>query len=384
MRTLRTLGWVLGAVAVAAAALGVGAVIARRLTDPPAPRTYNLVIRDVVTDGDSVVLVLDQTRQTIAPGAYTLLFEGGGWVQLSEEIEQRGPGRVARRATKLSTGLMPAVGDRVSWSGIYFTTPAEAGLDAEDVQLPTPAGTAPAWLIKGDHSETWAIHIHGLGSPRSGPLRGAQVAAALGYTSLVVTYRNDGDGPWVGTGRSTLGATEADEVAAAVQFATAHGAQRIVLFGWSMGAAIALQLAADPLHSRDIKALVLESPVLDWVATVKANCARAGLPAAAGLLAVPWLALHQLARAIGLPESIPLGSLNWIARAHELETPTLILQGTRDDSAPVNVTRMLAGIRADIVRLEEFDAGHSMTWNSDPGRWHTVVSSWLTAQLPKA
>jgi pimeloyl-ACP methyl ester carboxylesterase len=376
------LAWMLGGLA--ASTLGVGAVIARRLTAPPATRTFNLTIRDVETEDGAVVVVLDQTRQTIARGSYTLLFESGGWAQLSEDVEHRGPGLVARRATKLSTGLMPAIGDRVSWSGIYFTTPAEAGLDAEDIQVQTPAGTAPAWLINGDDPGTWAIHIHGLGSPRSGPLRGAQVAAALGYTSLVVTYRNDGEGPWAGTRRSTLGATEVDDVAAAVQFATEHGAQRIVLFGWSMGAALALQLASDAHHSPLIKALVLESPVLDWIATVKANCARAGLPAAAGLLAVPWLALDPLSRTIGLPGPIPLGSLNWIARAHELETPTLILQGTRDDSAPANVSRTLAGIRADTVHLEEFDAGHTMTWNSDPERWKTTVSSWLTARLPKA
>ncbi len=326
------------------------------------------------------MVVLDQTRQTIARGSYTLLFEGGGWAQLSEDVEQRGPSLVARRATKLSAGLLPAIGDRVSWSGIYFTTPAEAGLDAADVQFPTPAGTAPAWLIKGDDPETWAIHIHGLGSPRSGPLRGAQVAAALGYTSLVVTFRNDGDGPWAGTGRSTLGATEVDDVAAAVQFAIANGAQRIVLFGWSMGAAIALQLAADPRYSPRISALVLESPVLDWIETIKANCARAGIPAAFGLLAVPWLAFGPLARQVGLPRPISLRSLNWNTRAHELETPTLILHGTRDDSAPIGPSRVLAGLRGDIVELEEFDAGHTMTWNSDPARWESLVTSWLRAR----
>lgn len=380
MRTLRTLGWILGAVA--ATKLGIGALIARRLTAPPGPRAFDLVIRDVETSGNGLTIVLDRTRQTTSRGLYSLLFESGGWAQLSDDPIERGADRIARRVTTLSAGLTPSIGERVSWSGIFFLAPAEAGLHAEEINVGTPAGATPAWLIAGDDesASTWAIHIHGLGSPRSGPLRGARIAAELGYTSLVVSYRNDGEGPRTCTGRSTLGAAEADDVDAAVQFAAEHGARLIVLFGWSMGAAIALQLAADPARHPLIVALVLESPVLDWVATVKANCARAGLPAVAGLLAVPWLSLGPLARTIGLPGPVPLRSFDWLTRAHELQTPTLILHGTRDDSAPIDVARRLAFIRADLVRLAEFQAGHTLTWNSDPDRWQNTVTSWLTAQ----
>jgi len=369
---------------VAAAALGAGALIARAVTAPPAARSYDLVIRELERDQGSLVVVLDRTRQTTARGKYSLLFEQGGSAQLAEEVAERGPDRVARRVTNLSAALAPSNGDRVSWSGIYFATPADAGLVAEDVHLPTPVGSVPAWLIEGDGegARTWAIHIHGLGSPRSGPLRGALVAAGLGYTSLVVSYRNDGEGPRTGAGRSMLGASEVDDVDAALKFAVERGAQRLVLFGWSMGATIALQLAADPTRRPRVNALVLESPVLDWIATVKANCARAGLPATAGLLSVPWLMLTPLARAIGLPGPIPLRSLDWIARSRQLETPTLVLHGTRDDSAPFSVAMALSERRPDIVQLEEFDAGHTMTWNSDPDRWQNVVASWLKTQLP--
>ncbi|SFS16598.1 Alpha/beta hydrolase family protein [Microbacterium sp. cf046] len=380
---MKMLGWMLGAVA--ASALAVGGVIARRLTAPPARRRFELVIRDVEMEPESVVVVVDRNRQTIRRGSYALLFEDGGWAQLADDVTDRGPERVERRVTKLSAGLRPSVGDRASWSGIYFATPAEAGIEAQKVDLPTPVGIAPAWLLEGtgQNASTWAIHIHGMGSPRSGPLRGARVADELGYTSLVLSYRNDGDGPSVGGRRSMLGAAEVDDVAAAVHFAVSRGAQRVVLFGWSMGAAIALQLVLDAAISPHIDALVLESPVLDWVATVKANCVRAGLPAAAGWLAVPWLAFGPLSRAIGLPGPIPFRVLSWMAHAHELETPTLILHGTRDDSTPLQSARALAEIRPDSVHLEEFDAGHTMTWNSDPERWERIVSSWLSTRLPK-
>ncbi len=51
-----------------------------------------------------------------------------------------------------------------------------------------------------------------------------------------------------------------------------------MLFDWSMGAAITLQLADHPRHHDLIAALVLDSPVLNWTEVIKANCARSGLP----------------------------------------------------------------------------------------------------------
>ncbi|WP_125132039.1 alpha/beta fold hydrolase [Microbacterium sp. 10M-3C3] len=378
MRALIALAGVMAAAA--SLSLGLGLVIARRLTAAPSSRRSDLIIRGVERDGDRQAIVLDRSDQTESSGVFTLLFPGGGWLQLSTEVLNRGPERVARIVARTSPGFRPSTEERGSWSGIYFMTLADAGLTEHDVGISTPSGIAEAWRIagNGENSTTWAIHIHGLGSPRAGTLRGVQVATDQGYTSLVVSYRNDGEGPHHGSGRSTLGATEVDDVDAAIQYAVRHGAQQIVLFGWSMGAQIALQLATRPQHQQVIAGLVLESPVLDWVAAIKANCARAGLPAAAGLLALPWLAAPFLARAIGLPACIPLRDLDWIARAHELAVPTLILYGKDDDSAPAAVSRELAVLRPDLVQLELFDAEHTSTWNSDRDRWRSTVATWLT------
>lgn len=364
----------------AAGALGIGWVIARRLTAPVGPRAFDLTIRDIEHDHRIQRVVLDRTDQTTADGIYNLWLEHGGWAQLSAEVADRGPGRIARTVTGTSFGLGLVAGDRASWSGIYYATPADAGLDARDIPVTTPVGPCPAWRIDGDPS-IWAIHIHGLGSSRAGTLRGVQVAADLGYTSLVVTYRNTAEGPRVGTGRTTLGYTETGDVDEAIGYAVRRGAERIVLFGWSMGAAIALQLAARPRHDGLITALVLDSPVLDWTETIKANCARSGLPPTAGVLAVPWLAVDPLAHMVGLSEPIPLRQYDWITRAAELTTHTIILHGTRDSSAPIRLSQALRDQRHDIVTLETFDADHTISWNSDPERWRAVVSRWLTSQL---
>ncbi|WP_229117396.1 alpha/beta hydrolase [Enemella dayhoffiae] len=322
--------------------------------------------------------MLDRTEQTTAPGIYNLWFEHGGWAQLWAEIVDRGPDRVARRITDTAPGRTPKAGDRASWSGIYYATPADAGIRARDITIPAPAGPCPTWRIDGE-SSTWAIHIHGLGSTRAGTLRGVLAATELGYNSLVVSYRNTAEGPRVGTVRSTLGDAETPDVDEAIGYAVRRGAQRIVIFGWSMGAAIALQLADHPRHQGLIAALVLDSPVLNWAEVVKTNCARSGLPAAAGHLAIPWLTLAPLARTVGLPGRIPLRSFDWTSRAADLATPTLILHGSRDDSVPIRLSQALREARPDLVELETFDAGHTLCWNTDPDRWQRTATTWLNA-----
>lgn len=379
MRVL--LGLAAGAGAVAAAAAGMGFVIARRLTAPVSGRVFDLMVRDVVAHGDDEAVVLDRTSQTSAPGLYNLWLEGGGWVRLGGVVAEDDA-----TVTRLVTAVVPAGslhrGERASWSGIYYRDPADAGLDAEDVIVHTPVGPAPAWLIPGagGQSQHWAIHIHGMGSPRAGTLRGVQVASEAGLTSLVVTYRNDGEGPTVGSGRSTLGTTEAEDVRAALRFARAQGARRITLFGWSMGAAIALQLAADAEFDGVIDRLVLESPVLDWQATINANCRRACLPSWLGILARPWLQNRLLGRVLGLPSEISLVSFDWLNRADELSVPTLILHGVDDSSAPGSMSSALTRIRPDLVHLAEFDSDHTMSWNSDRDGWRGSALRWFAAK----
>ncbi|WP_411700480.1 alpha/beta hydrolase [Conyzicola sp.] len=339
---------------------------------------YDLTIRDVDRSGDQPIVVLDRNSQTATRGDYCLLLESGDLVRLSSNVEDRGPALVGREALLDPCQTLEA-GMRASWSGINFLNPQDAGLEATEVDVPTVVGPAPAWLVpsQGSPSNTWAIHIHGLGSPRAGTLRGVQVAVAAELTSLVVSYRNDGDGPTVGTGRSELGSTELQDVRAAVCFARDNGAHQVIVFGWSMGGAIALQLADDPALRGVIAGLVLESPILDWVSTIKANCVRAGLPAWVGPLALPWLSSRLLSRVTGLRNSVDLHRFDWIARADELTVPTLILHGRGDTSSPFELSTRLWSLSPDVVDLEAFEADHTMTWNSDRERWPTVVTAWL-------
>lgn len=137
----------LGTGLVATTAAGVGRAITRRLTAPVSPRRFDLTVRDIEHDNDGDLVLLDRTDQTTADGIYNLWFEHGGCAQLSTDIIGRGPTRVARRITGLTSGSTPKAGDRTSWSGIYYATPADAGLHARDITI-TTSGLTPL-LMRG-------------------------------------------------------------------------------------------------------------------------------------------------------------------------------------------------------------------------------------------
>lgn len=369
----------LGALAALGLALGgLGFVIARRVTAPVSPRRFDLVVRGVDASGATPIVILPRTAKTAVVGKFNLILESGEWVRLGTHVHDVGAGLIGRDVAELELPASLVPGVRASWSGIYFRTPADAGLKAEEVDILTPAGPAPAWLIAPEEpgAGDWAIHVHGLGSPRAGTLRGVQVAAHAGLTSLVVSYRNDGEGPTFGSGRSTLGALESDDVEVAVRYALENGARRIVLFGWSMGGAIALQLADRPGVREHLSGIVLESPVLDWVETIKVNCARAGLPRWGGALAVPWLDSPVLSPLAGLAAPIPTESFTQVIDPSGVAVPILLFHGAVDMSAPVKTTHEFAR-RAPSVDLVVLEADHTFTWNVDPNRWRERASAWL-------
>ncbi|NWL29127.1 hypothetical protein DM794_19020 [Paenarthrobacter ureafaciens] len=267
------------------------------------------------------------------------------------------------------------------WSGYVYSEPHQLGLPWRDVDIPVEVGVAPTWRFDSppsDRAGTWAIHIHGMGGRRAGCLRGIPVARRLGLTSLVVSFRNDGDAPPSSDKRYRLGETEWRDVEAAINYAVAEGAERIVIFGWSLGAALALQAAALSAHAPRIVGMVLDAPVFDWRSTLRANAKAAGLPRPLVQLGFAILQSKALRWVTGLAEPIHLDALDWLARAAELQKPILILHGRNDDTTPFEVSKMAATMRSDLVSLVEFESvGHSLEWNFDPDKWEHSVENWF-------
>ena len=369
--------------AVVAAASGLGIYFARQVVTPARTRDANLEILAVTKSEHGRQVILPANADTTVEGTYSLYFDGGDGHARIGAIRSYVPreGTVARDVEEVYSGDLAAA-RRGWWSGSIYPSPAAVGLPEEEVQIPVENGTAPAWLVRTPGAQTWAIMVHGRGARRTECLRAVRTAREAELTSLLISYRNDGEAPYASDGRYGLGLTEWHDVEAAIRYALDHGARDVVLFGWSMGGAISLQAADRSPLRRYIRAMVLDGPVINWLDVLSHHAKVNRIPAQAGRLG-QWLISNAAGRALtGLAAPLDLKSMDWVTRAEEIRIPTLILHSKDDDFVPYGPSAELAGKNPGVITFEPFtQAGHTKEYNVDPGRWERVVLGWLNNAL---
>ncbi|WP_248125367.1 alpha/beta hydrolase family protein [Micrococcus lacusdianchii] len=379
-----------GAFVVAGASSALAGVFARAVVTPVRGHAEDTAVFAVVDGPDGLEVILPADRHTTAPGAYSLTYGQGEHVARIGAIRSHDPrdGTVQRVVEEVYSGdLRSAVRGRLT--GFVYPTPADAGLDATDVEVPVPGGVAPAWRIDpGPSAEPrpaeglWAVMVHGRGARRTEGLRAVPTAQRLGMTSLLVSYRNDGDAPDAEDARYGLGTTEWEDVAAAVRYALDQGARDVVLFGWSMGGAIALQFADRSDLAVRVRGIVLTGPVVDWMDVLRHQARLNRIPEAVGLLG-QWLLSNRAGRlATGMAAPVDLRALDWVTRADHVRVPTLILHSEDDEYVPVGPSMALAERNPELVRFVRFtQAGHTREQNVDPVKWDRTVRGFLRAVL---
>ena len=387
--------------AAAAVAIGCGiagvtaflaaAYFAREVVVPKTLRREDLQIRRVFRGADETLMVeLPASARTTARGRYSIWFaDGTGHACIGDVVSaEDAAGTVTRRVERVDSGDLGTAKAGI-WSGYVYPTPEPLGLPYSDVGIPVENGIAPAWKFtptkaSGD-SSIWAIHIHGLGGSKAGALRGVPVADRLGYTSLVVSLRNDRDSPASSDGRYHLGQTEWHDVEAAVSYAVGQGARQIVLFGWSLGASIGLQLAASSEFRHHMSRLVLNAPVIDWSSTLVANARSSGLPGWVARLGLHMLGSSGTRWITGLNAPLSFHTLDFLTRADELSVPILVIHNEGDRSTPFAISREFLTRRPELATLLTFPSSeHTQEWNSDPDGWDAVVESWLRNVPPSS
>lgn len=350
--------------------------VARRVVIP-ARRPADTEILAVDTGAQTIELT--RTPDTELPGRYGLFTSGThGYVKLGAVLGA--DATTVRR--KLLTQIEPGsqVDRSAAFSGWYYSTPSELHLPWENVLIGSPAGPCPAWLFPAE-STTWVIQIHGRGVTRAECLRAVPVLHAAGFPNLVVSYRNDGEAPRSRSGAYALGAHEWRDVDAAISFARRRGAERVILMGWSMGGAVALQTAVNSGNRDRIAGLILESPVVDWRSVLRFQAREAGMHAPLPDLAMSALSLPLTARLSGADGAIPFDSLDMVARADELSVPILILHSDDDGFVPADASHALQAARPDLVTMPAFSvARHTKLWNYDEAGWSAAITDWLAEQ----
>lgn len=377
--TLRAAVVVLAAaLAAVSAALAVITVrVARRVVTPSA-REIDTRIVDV--DVAAQTITLARTADTLLPGRYGLFTSGAGdYLKIGSVLSSTADTVTRKLLTEVHADAQLSAG--AIFSGWYFQRPDELHLPFTHEDIHTAAGTCPAWFFpagEDQRADTWVIQIHGRGTTRSECLRAVPVFHARGISSLVVSYRNDGEAPATRSGSYALGATEWRDVDAAIAWARRRGAARIILMGWSMGGAVALQAALGSAHRERIVGLVLDSPVVDWRSVLTFQARQLGLPGPVTGLAIETLGAGWAARATRADGGIPFDRLDIVARAAELRHPVLILHSDDDGFVPSTASHALARARPDVVELQVFrTARHTKLWNFDQQRWTDAIGDWL-------
>jgi alpha-beta hydrolase superfamily lysophospholipase len=367
-----------GAVLAAAAALSV--IVARTVIIPPSRRSYDMQIHHL--DEVSHTIVLSSTPDSRLPGEYSFWFsDDTGHARVGDIIEQDAR-TVTRSIEPADFGDLSAA-RRGRFNGWFYLDPGDLQLPFEDVPIGTPLGDAPAWLVPAEvpGATRWMIGVHGRGVRRQEALRGIIPFRAAGFTSLIVSYRNDGDAPRSDDYRYALGDREWVDVEAAMRYAIDHGAEEIVLMGWSMGGATVLQALTRSALGDHVVGVVLESPVVDWIATLDFQAELRRLPSAIRYGVITLFKYRWGGIFTGLAEPLDLERLDFVTRAQELDRPILILHSDDDGFVPSTASRALAVARPDIVSYEEFSvARHTKLWNYDRAKWEGAISRWI-AQL---
>jgi len=213
------------------------------------------------------------------------------------------------------------------------------------------------------------VFVHGRDADRRESLRILPSLQAADINVLVIDYRNDPGCPPDPAGQHRYGLSEWEEVEAAVKYVIGSGAKRVVIVGYSMGAALALQFLRQSPHASQVAGLILDSPMLDLAATINHQITNSRLPR--GLIASLSLLIH---RRFGLD----MNALNSLAASSELSTPILIIHGAEDRDIPCSLSEDLARARPDLVTFERFEgAAHVRSWNTDRHRYEAAVAKFL-------
>jgi pimeloyl-ACP methyl ester carboxylesterase len=343
---------------------GAGWYFASQLLTPSRVQEYPLIVRAV--DGNRVTLT--RTEDTERPIPLGLVWPDGH-ARLGE-IVRMDKATVVRRLDTVTRGSIRPGLRAYAGSFVFDGNPFTArALEFTDVVVPGELGPLPAWQVGPGSGGAWAIAVHGRGADRGEALRVLPTLCASGMTTLVLSYRNDVDAPASRDRIYHLGDTEWHDVAAAITYAGDRGATAIVLYGWSMGGAIVLNTLRRAPEAHLVVGAVLDSPVVDWTATLHMHARQRNMPRP-----LTWTALRLVEQRI----NVRLGELDQRRHNNDLRVPVLTFVDADDNFVAPEPTRQWAAARPDLVTLiETRGGGHARSWNVDPTRYESAVNAFV-------
>lgn len=235
-------------------------------------------------------------------------------------------------------------------SGGRFGNPSDIGLAYEDVWLDTSdRERVHAWFVKTRAPRGTLLYCHGNAGNISHRLESLRIFAALGLDVLIFDYRGYG----ASSGKPSEAGTYLDAATAWAWLADRRPANRILIFGRSLGAAVALDLATQ------VKAggLILESPFTS-------------IPDL-GAEFYPFLPVRLLARY----------AYDNLAKIPGLKTPLLLVHSTQDEMIPFRHGQALFSAAPEPKQMLEIRGGHNDGFIVSGPLYRDGLAAFLDARL---
>ncbi|HVL67418.1 MAG TPA: alpha/beta fold hydrolase [Vicinamibacterales bacterium] len=232
----------------------------------------------------------------------------------------------------------------------------------EQVDLVRPDGLRQfAWILRspaGADSAPWLLYLHGnraTVASRVNILRYEQFRA-LGLHVFAPEYR--GYGGLDGSPSEASVTQDARHAYAHLRTSLGVPPERIIIFGWSLGAAIAVNLASEV----DEAAVILEGAPASLVAIGERN--------------YPWLPVRLIMR----------NTFESILKVPRVGSPMLFLHSPDDQVIPIDEARRLFAAAREPKQFVEVAGGHTAPADADGERYFGAVASFLAAHglLPAA
>jgi uncharacterized protein len=244
-------------------------------------------------------------------------------------------------------------------------SPADLGMEFEDVKFHiSEVGSSnklflAGWWIPCDSSAKTVVMLHGFADAKIGAIAWSEPWRELGYNILAVDLRAHGESD----GRlCTAGQLESSDILQLLdQLRAQHPdrAQRIVLFGVSLGAAVVAIVAS---QREDICAVVLDSPFSSYRDAVMTHAELLRQPAK--LIAPAALSLVEKLTGARFDDIAPRRIVP------RIKCPVLIIAGGKDSFFDP------AAFDPRLVKIFP-DAGHLLAYTSTPSEYRRTLKEFL-------
>jgi fermentation-respiration switch protein FrsA (DUF1100 family) len=117
--------------------------------------------------------------------------------------------------------------------------------------------------------------------------------------------------------------------------------------------------------SVEIRAIILDSPVLDWPATFEYGARRHGIPEAAVAIPEQFVAWRA---------GIDYAQFDQLRHEHCLRVPILLVQGDADTVVPASLAAKFASGRPDLITYLPVHGADHVSANGQPGQARSTTS----------